>query len=297
MVGAHQRIDEKHVWKESAVPGDNGGRQMDSALYLEHLSDTDISLLARVTGWSPETTRAFLRDDAEVLPNLLRSDRLHEALFADGDGMLHASPFLLFASLVERGAADLRASRFVAEWMGPGRRLPVFEVQTLHDFAGDARMRLFLAELLASYTHVASGSYWTSTRRGPRRRRFSELDPLRLIEMIDAMPEPSRPPLYRRLGDLSLFLAGVFPDYAGERFLVPIARQRLQRALAGTAADADTLGLLEELGRRSYRLAQANAVSALLRDVADGFYQARRTLNFLTDRYLFPYRDLWFPTG
>jgi hypothetical protein len=59
--------------------------------------------------------------------------------------------------------------------------------------------------------------------------------------------------------------------------------------------------LLEELGRRSYRLAwrAQDVVGAarpgVLKDVAQGFGQARRILNFLTDRYMFPFRDQWFP--
>ena len=78
-------------------------------------------------------------------------------------------------------------------------------------FAADGR-RLFLTELLTSYTRVASGSTYVRTARGWRRRRFSELDPLRLASLLDAVPEAERPGIYRRLGDLALFLTGVFPD-------------------------------------------------------------------------------------
>jgi len=35
----------------------------------------------------------------------------------------------------------------------------------------------------------------------------------------------------------------------------------------------------------------------VLADVAQRFGQARRILNYLTDRYLFPYRGRWFPTA
>lgn len=195
--------------------------------------------------------------------------------------------------------------------MGPGKRVPMFEVGGLQEFAANPLRRLFLAELLASYTHVASGSMWIQTARGWRRRRFSELDPMRLIELLETLPEAERPMLYRRLGDLSLFLTGVFPDYAGRRFLRPIQRQRLQRALQfgvpmtsgsmGAEDSTSSVWLLEELGRRSYRLAwQATDVvggtrSGVLEDVAQGFGRARRILNFLTDRYMFPYRENWFP--
>lgn len=247
------------------------------------------------------------------LEAVLGQPTVFAALFGSGerDALLRASPFLVFAVLVHRATQDLSRARFVEEWVGPGRRVPMFEVAGLRDFAAESLRRLFLAELLASYTHVASGSLWLQTARGWRRRRFSELDPMRLIELLQLLPETERPHLYRRLGDLALFLTGVFPDYAGGRLLPSRAQQRLRRALAqgevgqlgplGSEESSDGIWLLEQLGRRSYHLAwRATATiggerPALLGDVAEGFGQARRLLNFLTDRYLFPFREQWFP--
>jgi hypothetical protein len=186
----------------------------------------------------------------------------------------------------------------------------MFEVAGLQDFGSDPQRRLFLAELLASYTHVASGSLWVQTSRGWRRRRFSELDPLRLLELIQIVPERERSAVYRRLGDLALFLTGVFPDYAGRNLVAPIQRQRLGRALGLDDVDrpdfsftdsSGSISLLELVGRRSYHTAWkategiGGSMSRELGEVANGFGQARRILNFVTDRYLFPYRDRWFP--
>jgi hypothetical protein len=218
--------------------------------------------------------------------------------------LVHASPFLVFAAFIWRLAADLEGTPFVNEWIGPGRRVPMFEVGGLRDFLRSPANRLFLAELLASYTHVSSGSVWTRTRRGWRRRRFSDLDPMRLLELVETVQEQERPPLYRRLGDATLFLTGVFPDYAGRRFLPPIAWQRLRRAvpgadqpgLVGPESASEPVWLLEELGRRSYRMASEDPTD-LLAGVAERFRDARRTLNVLTDRYLFPVRDEWFQMG
>jgi hypothetical protein len=255
--------------------------------------------------------RSHLRSEPDSFQVLLQLPSVFDALFGRGEqeALLRASPFLAFAVLVSRGAQDLAQARFVEEWIGPGRRVPMFEVGALRDFTGDSLRRLFLAELLASYTHVASGAVWVQTARGWRRRRFSELDPLRLIELLEAVPEAERPALYRRLGDLSLFLTGVFPDYAARRLLRPIQQERLQRVLRQYGIEAsEPIGgspgafwLLEELGRRSYgvawdaRSAFGDGMTRVLRDVAAGFGQARRVLNFLTDRYLFPVREQWFP--
>src|SRR6266511_1163227 len=195
----------------------------------------------------------------------------------------------------------------------PRTFLPVFDVATLRDFLAAPARRLFLAELLASYVHVASGSVLVQTRRGWRRQRFSELDPVRLAALLDVVPAGERVGIYRRLGDLALFLTGVFPDHTATRAFAPVHAQRLLRhaglegveagrpgSMAEPAWGAGGVALLERLGRRWYRLAYQSAPvrTAPLRvmdEVAERFDQARRILNLVTDTYLFPFRARWFP--
>jgi hypothetical protein len=127
-----------------------------------------------------------------------------------------------------------------------------------------------------------------------------------MIELAEMVPEVERPSVYRRLGDLSLFLTGIFPDYAGERLVDDRDRRRLERALGAAdrerAERQDGVWLLEQLGRRAYRISlqgadRRKAMAAVLAEVSENFAAARRVLNFLTDRYLFPMRRQWFGTG
>lgn len=290
---------------------------MSAFLYLEHLSDGDLALLASV--WGNGDVRdllTYFREDPGRFDVLLRNPTTHDTLFGSGEreAFLRASPFLMFAVLTARAADELAETSFVQEWIGPGRRVPMFEVLSLREFLADSARRLFLAELLASYTRVASGSVWVQTTRGWRRRRYSELDPLRLIEMARAAPAHEKPFLHRRLGDLALFLTGVFPDYAGTLVLPGLRRQRLERVLRieiATGSDSPhpaehlpgDLGLLEQVGRHGYRQAwrategTSHSPARVLGELASEFGHARRTLNFLTDRYLFPIRDEWFPVA
>jgi hypothetical protein len=205
--------------------------------------------------------------------------------------------------MIHRVVRDLGQASFVEEWVGPRQRVPVFDTADLRDFCADPLRRFFLVQLLASYTNVASGSMLVKTRRGWRRRRFSELDPMRLIELAELVPEPERPSVYRRLGDLSLFLTGIFPDYAAERLIAERDRRGLELALRPAdreqAESRDGIWLLEQLGRRAYRIAQQGAdrgapLAAVLAEVSENFAAARRVLNFLTDRYLYPMRRQWF---
>ena len=143
---------------------------------------------------------------------------------------MQVSPFLAFAVAVEQAGQQLSAASYVPEWAGVGRRTPLFDVPRLRDFMSSPWRRFFLAELLASYTRVASGSVVVATRRGLRRQRFSELDPVRLAGLLDVVPDAERPGVLRRLGDLALFLTGVFPDYVARHGFGPVDQSRLLRS-------------------------------------------------------------------
>ena len=148
-----------------------------------------------------------------------------------------------------------------------------------------------------------SGAVWVRQRRRWRRRRFSDLDLAALARLLDLVAPAERPGIYRRLGDLALFLSGVFPDYCNRPLIPAATTERLLRD-AGVAQPADpvlgTLPVLERIGISCYREANSTAAQRttalnVLNDIADRFSTARRVLNFITDRYLFGTRDRWFP--
>jgi hypothetical protein len=194
--------------------------------------------------------------------------------------------------------------------------MPLFDVARLRDFMSSPWNLYFLSELLASYTHGSSGSVLVSTRRGLRRQRFSELDPVRLAGLLEVISEEERPGILRRLGDLSLFLTGVFPDYVARRGFAPIEQARLSRAggpgkgsSAGSrpatfGGEGTPVGLLQQLGQRCYRAALESlprdamaANVAVLDQIASRFDDARRVLGVISDNYLFGEGDRWFGMG
>ena len=293
---------------------------MEVSAYADYLTQADFRLLARAVGASAAAV-ADLAGDAAAIEGLLADPRVFSAVFgtpspappAAPEVLVFASPFLAFGVAVHRAVADLAAMDYLPERSGLRQRVPVFDTPELRDFLGSAERRLFLAELLASFTRVASGRYRVPSRWGSgpgsapgqgagsggrsRTRRFSELDPVELAGLIEVAPEESRPGIYRRLGDVSLFLAGVFPDYSARHAFGPVDVSRLLRSARVPAGDRDglaaapALDLLEYLGARWYRAALATAPVRTARldvvgEVAERFRQARRVLNHLADRYL-----------
>jgi hypothetical protein len=294
--------------------------------YADHLTDADLGLLVSV---SQETDRAaslaagaaWLRSHPDALPQLIGDQRVFDVVFSrpgqvspQAVSATLASPFLIFAVAVHRAAAELESMDHVPERSGQRQRVPLFDAPELRDFLGSPARRLFLAELLGSFTRNAGAPYraapgrrqaaWPA--RGARgSRRFSELDLGRMAGLLDAVPENERAGIYRRLGDVALFLTGVFPDYAVAHALGPVSAARLLRAARAPAGQQDQLAaapaldLFEYLGSRWYRAAWGLAPArtarlAVVAEVADRFRQARRVLNHIADRCLFPQGNPWF---
>lgn len=304
-----------------------------SRSYAEHLSQVDRVALAEA---AKQVGAVVEKPDPSVTPvmALLERPDVAQAILRDpsfeasGSVVLPSatvSPFLVFAAGVHRAAHDLSGALHVTEWLGPRLRVPLLGTGEVGDVLASPRLRLFLAELLASFTHVASGSVMVRTRRGLRRQRFSELDPVRLASLLEVVPPSEKAGVYRRLGDVALFLCGVFPDHTAANGLGPYGETRLLRSLGdrgrrsaasverpnagpgpspfGGLPDQGAVRLLEELGPRWYSLACRSAPAPLTGSMktvellVERFGAARRALNFVTDRYLFPHRDLWWGSG
>jgi len=304
------------------------------AAYLSHLTEADLLALVHADE-VPEVTAqarlAALRRAPELLLDILDRPAVSAGLLnlASADSAERftlISPFLVFAAAIHRIAADLQTSAYAPERTAPRLRVPVFDGPQLAAYLASSAHRLFLAELLASFARSSSGVVVTRTSQGLRRRRWNDLDLGRLAMLLDALPEPERPPVWRRLGDLALFLSGVFPAAIERALSGRLDPARLARTTGLATPPAPDLGpaeLFEWFGAGWYRLAASHAstsparpgdaspgsVAAVvataaavsvtaLRDNAEHFHQARRVLNAAADRYLFPVNVDWLtPPG
>jgi hypothetical protein len=281
--------------------------------YLGHLTEADLRELVHADEVSAQEAGAriqALRSAPGLLVDVLDrpavSARLLNLVGPDvGRSFALISPFLVFAAAVHRIAVDLRVTGYAPERTSPRLRVPVFDGPQLADYLAQPAHRLYLAELLASFARSSSGVIVTRTPQGPRRRRWNDLDLGRLAVLLSALPEPDRPPVWRRLGDLALFLTGVFPaaiDRALAGRLDPVWLARSTGLPALPSPDLGPAELFEWFGAGWYRLAASHAAAApspvsgpALRDNAEHFHQARRVLNAAADRYLFPIGLDWFP--
>ncbi len=119
--------------------------------------------------------------------------------------------------------------------------------------------------------------------RAQRIARHDDRDYRYLVDLVAEMEgedsEPRQFLLRAHLGNYSLWLSGLFPDYVAAR---------VQRR------GAPGFDYYDDLGSVGYRLASECELAgrydltSLYRDVADGFQVVRRALNRIADRWFFP---------
>lgn len=282
--------------------------------YLARLGEADLRALVHADAVPPDRAAArvqALRRQPGLLLDALDRPATSAAVLSlagdappggarpGGDRFALISPFLLFAAAVHRTAADLAGASYAPERTAPRQRIPLFDGSRLSQYLAAPRHRLFLADLLASFARISSGVVLAPD--GQHHRRWSDADPGRLAVLLDAVPPGQRPLVWRRLGDLALFLAGVFPDAAerlvpGEAAARRLARRTLPGDPPGRLPEGGAPDLLEWLGTRWYEQAARHVPGDAARDLreqAGQFRPARRVLNTMTDRYLLPYSAGW----
>ncbi len=282
---------------------DFGGMTDPRVGFVSRLTDGDLRILGAAADIDlPEKLRERLVAEPAEIDRLLADERVVSALFA-GEFDAAISPWLVFGVAVHHAAADLQDASFVTERVLGAGRLPVFDVGPLRELVSTPERRMYLVGLLVSFTRVAGGVRWVRTPRGMRRRRWSELDPFHLAELVDEVASWQRPALLRRMGDVALFLVGAYPQATSSLKVEPQRLVRLARS-AGldpggayelTQGSEGMVGLLEVAGARWYREAATGTLGAVLEEFAERFPTARRFLSQITDRYLHRIDTDWLP--
>jgi hypothetical protein len=262
--------------------------------YLDGLTERDLGTLAAIVEAEPHELVAELRRRPWWIHDLLaRPDVFEKVLDRHAHPADVVSPFLLFSVLMHKTTEDLREATYVNEWIGPRSRMPLFDVAPLQEFVEDPGRASFLAALLSSFAVPESPPI--------------PAEPFDLYGMalwLDQALPNDRVVLLRRLGDLSLFLTGVFPDRTGTRPLRPVDAERLGRTIGMTADEmlalcdrsllSSGLDALESLGSRWYEAAiQGSGTPLVVGDIAARFRSARRVLNHLADHYLYRLETGW----
>ncbi len=231
----------------------------------------------------------LVRDKPDIIDQMLNDEKLFRRLMYDEEAIVKVSPWLLFTVLIRRAAREMPHERFTIERIGVGERVPVFDSERVASLLRDHAVRDYLADLLASFVRTESAVFYYKAGRRYRRRAFSDLDVDDMITLAGTVAEEYRFPFYRRIGDICLFTAGVFPEHlgggypGGPQLHAPPSRWGRRRR---------TLQEYEQAAERFYNLAAAHPVAShtgvhdVLATLAVNFSLARKPLNYITDHYI-----------
>jgi hypothetical protein len=130
-----------------------------------------------------------------------------------------------------------------------------------------------------------------------RRYRANDLDVEGLIRYAEAMDEAYRFEPYKRIADVCLFMAGMFPEYLESRYRYPashLIRPGVKGRLLQNRED------YERYGRAFYELAaeheraEVGGLNEVLSTLSEQFLLAEKPLTFLANRYLWASRHQLF---
>ncbi len=231
----------------------------------------------------------LVREDRRFVEAMLDDDRLFERLMGGEEILLQVSPWLLFTVLLGRARRDLEADTFTTE----RRRLQkvfIFDAEDVAELLEQDALRAYLASMLASFTRIDSRTVVIRVRKGIwRRYRTSELNVESLMRYAQVVDEESRFEPYKRIGDVCLFLSGVFPSAIETEYRYPVSGEIRPRARARTVVSREDY---EAHGQAFYRLAaqheaaEVQGLEQVLEGLSENFILAEKALTFVADRYL-----------
>lgn len=266
---------------------------------MTRISESDLRFLVETVATrrtDHESLVELLRDKPDILDRMLDDDNLFRRLSADEESIVRVSPWLLFTILLRQAAKEMPNYSYTMERVSGSQRLPVFDGSRVSELVQDRSVVDYLAEMLTSFVRTDSAVFYYKSGRRYRRRSFSDMDVDDMIALAGAVSDENRFPFYRRIGDICLFIVGVFPEHAAvEDMAEPASRRR-----PGLRRQRRSFGEYEAEAVRFYRLAAAHPTAEhaglrfVLETLADNFGLARKPLTFMVDHYIKPYRERLF---
>ena len=265
-------------------------------VYLD-FTDGDLDFLVSIVvpGLSNAlSVREAIRNDPAYRKAIVSDERVFSQVINDKESFLKISPSLYFEVLLRRAQKDLISSSYTIEREGRCN-IPVFDTGKVAGFLDTPNMLEYLANMLASFTRIRSFVVPVRVRKGIRRRvRYNDMDVDSLIDFAARAEESERFSYYKRIGDVCLFLTGLFRDstYSQKSHVGSNFQSGTYPRTTFVRKRRRSVEEYESEGRRFYRLAEEHPTASVLEltDVfsvlRDEFSAARKPLAFLSARYL-----------
>lgn len=260
---------------------------------LSCLPESDLSFLVRAVATQRsdhEHIKEIIRDKPDLIDIMLDDPKVMAKIREKQEILLQISPYLFFTILLRQVKRELQDSTFTLELLETAEEVPVFDSPEVVRLLENKALLDYLAELLASFTRTYSGVFFYRAGNRWYRRRFSDLDLDDLLSLLELVEPENCFPIYKRLGDLSLFLTGIFPEATVRRPELHVSRHSRGRRLEEYL----------EMGPQFYQKAatfpeaQRGQMRGVLELLSNNFAIARKPLNALAQKYMGFNRYRWF---
>jgi len=256
------------------------------------LSEAELEFL--VTAAAPEVgdrarLRRLIETDDDFRQAFIGDEKTFRKVMADDEVFLKISPRLYFEILLRRARRELEGAGHTIEREGT-QKVAVFDTGEVVNLLSRREIIPYLADMLASFTKVESYAISYRVREGIWRRiRFNDLDLDSLIRFCESVEEEHRLGFFKRIGDICLFLLGLFPEYVHYTYQYPSSgelRPQISGFMRRSAED------YREEGRKFYGLAAEHpaarefALSDIFSLLHGKFRVAQKPLNFIADHYM-----------
>lgn len=256
------------------------------------LSGRDLDFLVETV--SPEVSdktrlKHIIRSDEDFRNTFIADAKVFHRVMRDDEILLKISPPLFFEILLRKAADDLSRVGYTYE-KSRNMSIPVFDAEDLVSLLNRESLLIYLADMLSSFTRIESYAISIRIRKGVWHKiRFNDLDIRSLKSLCDVVDDAYRFGLYKRIGDICLFILGVFPVYADRDHRYPVSGQ-LRPPIAGRRRISTQE--YEKEGQRFYRLAAEHRTARDLElaevfwSLQENFQIAKKPLNFIAEHYL-----------
>jgi hypothetical protein len=264
------------------------------------LTDRDLKFLVETVspGVSDKANLIrIIREDDDFRKTYLSNEQVFRKVMDDEEVLLKISPTLYFEILLREAVRDLSASGYTLEKTRT-MSIPVFDTKDLVALLEQESVLEYLADMLSSFTRVESYAVSVRIRRGVWRKfRFNDLDIRSLMSLCGLVEDPYRFGIYKRIGDICLFMLGLFPEYVERNYRYPLSGK--VRPAIGPSARISPDEYAKE-GRRFYKIAAEQdaarqlELESVFRLLHDNFQKAKKPLNFISEHYLKYKRQMLF---
>ena len=256
------------------------------------LSERDFDFLIDTV--SPEVTdkprlKQIIREDEDFRNTYIGDAKVFRRIMCDDEILLKISPSLFFEILLRKAANDLSRVAYTYEKTRT-MSIPVFDTEDLVSLLNRESLLIYLADMLSSFTRIESYAISIRIRKGFWRKiRINDLDIHSLMSLCDVVDDAYRFSLYKRIGDICLFILGMFPVYAERNYRYPGSGQ-IRPGFAGRRRTSPQD--YEKEGQRFYRMA-AEHRTALELELSEVFWslhkhfaKAKKPLIYIAEHYL-----------